>query len=279
MSRGLGARSVAFILAAATALALATNASASTIDSSGLAAPAGLSPQSVPLLPLSRIGDNTVTSSNWSGYAVQDAGQFTDVTGTWVEPAATCKSFFFSQYAAFWAGIDGYASNSVEQLGTEANCRGRNRPSYYAWYELFPATSIPLSTSLYPVQPGDTMTAEVSVSGSTFTLTLKSSEGWTFTTTQTGSGLAQSSAELIAEAPQLCGIFFCHQAQLSNFGTVNFTGAQAAVNGGSDQPFSSFTTDSGPHEIIAELSNGTVEAQPSPLSTAGTAFSITWEHA
>jgi Peptidase A4 family len=229
-----------------------------------------------PLQGLGRAKNDTVTSTNWSGYAVQSASKFTDATGTWVQPTATCSSTG-SQYAAFWVGIDGYSSSSVEQLGTDSDCTGRNKPSYYAWYEMYPANSVELSTSQYPVKPGDTLTADVSVSGTTFTLSLKSSRGWTFSTSASGSGLAQSSAEWIAESPEICSVF-CRLASLSDFGTVNFTTADAAVSGGADQPLSAFTADGGPHEIVAESSTGTVRAQPSALSASGNAFSIAWKH-
>jgi hypothetical protein len=231
-----------------------------------------------PLQPLSKTRADTVASTNWSGYAVQSASKFTDVTGTWVEPTATCSSSA-SQDAAFWAGIDGYASRSVEQLGTFANCAGRSKPSYSAWWEMYPASSVALSTSQYPVKPGDSMSAEVSVSGTSFTLSLLSSEGWRFSTVQSGSGLAQASAEVIAESPEVCLLgIFCHIVQLTNFGTADFSNAQAAVNGGADQPFSAFTADSGPHEIIGETSSKIVKAQPSALSPGGDAFTVTWKH-
>jgi hypothetical protein len=230
-----------------------------------------------PLLPLTKIRADSVTSKNWSGYAVQSASKFTDVTGSWVQPAATCPSTT-KQYAAFWAGIDGYASNSVEQLGTDSDCAGAGKPSYYAWWEMYPAASVQLSATQYPVKPGDALSAEVSVSGTNFTLSLLSSEGWRFSTVQSGSGLSQASAEVIAESPDICVLIFCHIAQLANFGTVNVSNAQAAVNGGADQPFSAFTADSGPHEITAVTNTGAVKAQPSPLSATGNAFSITWKH-
>ncbi len=222
------------------------------------------------------INNDTVTSTNWGGYAVQSASQFTDVKGTWVEPSVTCPSHS-SQYAAFWIGIDGYSSDSVEQIGTDSDCNGKNKPSYYAWYEMYPAASVSLSTSQYPVKPGDTLSAEVSVSGSQFTLSISSSEGWSFSTTQTGSGLAQSSAEWIAESPELCRAHRCSLAQLADYGSVGFTSAEAAA-GGTDQPISAFTADGGPHEIICETSSGFVREQPSALGSGGDNFTITWEH-
>jgi hypothetical protein len=219
---------------------------------------------------------DVVASTNWGGYAVEGTAKFTDVRGSWVEPSVTCSSRS-AQYASFWVGIDGYSSSSVEQLGTDSDCTGKNRASYYAWWEMYPAGSVDLSKSQYPVSPGDTLTAEVSVSGTTFTLSLKSSRGWTFSTVQSGSGLAQSSAEWIAESPEICS-FTCRLAQLADFGTMSFTGAEAAVGGGADQAVSAFTTNGGPHEIVCETSSGTVRSQPSALGSGGTSFSMTWKH-
>ena len=218
---------------------------------------------------------NNVSSTNWSGYAVESPTQFTEVTSSWVEPTASCTTTGHT-YAAFWVGLDGYNSKSVEQLGTDSDCTNRNSPSYYAWYEMYPAASVSISTTQFPVKPGDTLTASVTRTGTSYTLSMTSSEGWTFSTTQTGSD-ANSSAEWIAEAPSICFLVFCSNAHLSNFGTVNFSGAQAST-GGALQPVSSFTTNSGPHDITMTTSGGVTRALPSALSTNGEGFSDTWHH-
>ena len=167
---GVAARLGALMVAGAAALVLASSASAAT--GSALVRPAPMIPLPGvrPHIPGKR--SDTVTSTNWSGYAVQDASKFTYVTGTWVQPAVTCPSTT-KQYSSFWAGIDGYSSSSVEQLGTDSDCTGKNKPKYYAWYEMYPANSVDISTSTYPVKPGDTLTASVSVSGTSFTLKLE----------------------------------------------------------------------------------------------------------
>jgi hypothetical protein len=245
-------------------LAFAGSAAAAPIV--GPLAPAGR-PGARPFRPLGRISRSTVTSTNWSGYA--DTGAtFTDVKGSWVQPAVTCPSKS-AQYSSFWIGIDGYDSNSVEQIGTDSDCRGRNRPSYYAWYEMYPAGSVQTPLS---VQPGDALTAEVSVSGSTYTLRLADSRSGVYTTTQTSSGNADSSAEWIAESPEICA-FYCSLAQLANFGTVYFSSASASA-GSVTGAISAFANT----KIVMETSNGTVRAQPSALSTDGSAFSDTWNH-
>jgi hypothetical protein len=262
-------RVVTLALPLAAALAFAGSASAASVR---------VVPPMIPLggHSLSQTHNGSVSSTNWSGYAVEDASPFTKVLGSWVQPAATCNELVGSTYAAFWAGIDGYTSSSVEQLGTDSDCTGRNDPSYYAWWEMYPADSVDIPTSTYPVKPGDTLTASVSVSGTAFTLTLKSSEGWTFSTTQSGS-YAQSSAELIAEAPDICSAV-CTNAKLTDFGTVNFSNVDAAVGGAAADPFSAFTAGGGPQEITMTTETGTTRAQPSALSSSGSAFSDTWKH-
>lgn len=136
MSKRLGARSAALAIVGAAALAVASSASAHSMR---------VAPDHInPMVPVGSASNNTVTSSNWSGYAVQSASQFTVAEGKWGEPTATCNTSS-AQYSSFWVGIDGYSSNSVEQLGTDSDCNGVGRPSYYAWYEMYPANSVELS--------------------------------------------------------------------------------------------------------------------------------------
>src|SRR5215472_4715627 len=167
-----------------------------------------------------------VGSTNWSGYAATGAnGAFSRVSASWTEPTATCSSGGrrSAQYAAFWVGLDGYASNSVEQTGTDSDCVGRT-PDYYGWYEMYPANPVYFSNT---VRPGDALSASVTFSGTeTYTLVLRdSTEGWTQTITQNEAGLARSSAEVITEAPSSnTGVL-----PLADFGTVNY--ADAAANG------------------------------------------------
>jgi hypothetical protein len=217
-----------------------------------------------------RITNNgTASSTNWSGYAVTGAtGAFTDVKATWVQPTATC-SRRQTAYSSFWVGLDGYSSSSVEQLGTDSDC-SRGKATYYGWWEMYPNPSMELSTSSYPVSPGDTLTAEVHYTGSAYTLTMSSSRGWNFSTTQSGS-FSRSSAEWIAEAPSSCSIT-CSVLPLANFGTVNFSGSTA--NGATIGSYGSSVW----VDITMATSGGTVKAQPSALNGSGDGFSDTWHH-
>jgi hypothetical protein len=169
-------------------------------------------------------GQNTsVSSSNWAGYAATGAaGSFTSVSASWTQPAASCAAG--SQYAAFWVGLDGYTSKTVEQIGTEADCTGPN-PQYYAWYEVYPGAGVNFTN---PVSPGDKFTGTVTSQGNDkFQLVLKDiTQGWTQTINATAAGAGLSSAEAIAEAPS--GTSGTSSVlPLTNFGSVSFTGVTA----------------------------------------------------
>lgn len=251
-------------------IALAIVTIAALLPLAGSASAAALSHG--PMIRVGRPGagpDTNTQSTNWSGYAAYKTGTtFTDVKGSWVEPSVSCPSRQH-QYAAFWVGIDGYTSNSVEQIGTDSDCAAKNRPSYYAWYEMYPKSPVNLSLT---IKPGDTISGEVSFSGgSSFTLTLTDqTTGKSFTTTQSYSGAALSSAEWIAEAPSSFSVL-----PLADFGTVNFTGSYTTGNGHTG----SISDSSWSNDQITMVNNkGTVKAQPSGLTSSGTAFSVTWHH-
>jgi len=204
----------------------------------------------------------STTSTNWSGYA-DTSGKFTSVSASWVQPSGTCKSG--DQYAAFWVGIDGYTSSTVEQTGSEVDCVGKTA-EYYAWYEMYPGPSENYSNT---VRGGDHFTATVTwVSGDKFTLYIDdSTEGWSHTTTASlTSTPGRSSAEVIAEAP--CCTNSGGILNLTDFGTVNFTGSTANGEGVG-------TTSLSPVEINMTDSSGNLRDTCSSLVSLEN-FSCTW---
>jgi len=204
-------------------------------------------------------GQNTVvTSSNWAGYVASGAnGTFTSVSSNWTQPAGHCTGG--NRYAAFWVGLDGYTSPTVEQIGTEVDCSGW-LPRYYAWYEIYPDVAVNFPATTAPVSPGDQFSGSVTYTApSTFKLVLKdTTKGWTQTASATLAGAALSSAEAIAEAP--CCTAGGGVLPLTNFGTASFTSASA--NGKSMSTF-------GPTEII--MPNTSVSA----MNSAGN-FSVSY---
>ena len=200
-------------------------------------------------------------STNWSGYA-GTTGRYTSVSASWVQPAGICSRG--DQYAAFWVGLDGFNSSTVEQTGSEVDCVGRTA-QYVAWFEMFPGPSENYSNT---VKAGDHFTATVTyLSGEQFSLFISdTTQGWSHTTDASlGQTPSLSSAEAIAEAP--CCTASGGILPLTDFGTMSFTGTTA--NG------SAIGNADGLTEIIMIDNAGRDKDTISSLSS-GENFSATW---
>ncbi len=233
--------------------------------------------------------NGSYTSTNWSGYAVTGAtGSVTSVNGSWTVPAVTAgTSRTTTYYSAFWVGIDGFSSSTVEQTGTISQIQG-STATYYAWYEFYPNPMYQISMT---VKPGDKIFATVTYTGasrpifgrtsSTFSVTITDkTTAKSYTTTGTVSNAARSSAEWIAEAPSSNrGVL-----PLSNFGVANFgkdytsipATCYATVSGVNGQ-ISSFG--SAVQQITMVTSKSVTKAATSALSNDGTSFTETWASA
>jgi hypothetical protein len=213
-------------------------------------------------------GLTQVQSTNWSGYADNHtAGHtYSKVTGNWTEPSVSC-SLLETSLAAFWVGIDGYSSGSVEQDGTLAECY-LGSAYYYTWWEMYPSNAIQVVGG--SLSPGDSIRASVIKSGTRYTLTVTDSTrpANSFSTVQTCSNCAASSAEWIAEAPSgSSGVY-----PLSDFHTWTERGA-TVTSGSTSGVISTF-----PHDkIIMVDSSGSTKALPGALNSSGNGFTVTWK--
>jgi hypothetical protein len=218
-------------------------------------------------------GPNEVTSSNWSGYADDNSsGQtYSEVSGTWAEPSISCGAQEQSD-AAFWVGIDGYTSDTVEQDGTLAQCDDGS-VVYWTWWEMFPDDAQLVGNT---VSPGDPITASVVASpvqgGTSYKLTVTDADDSadSFTTTQLCADCTDSSAEWIAEA--ITNSTNDQLEPLSDFRAWSVT--NASVRSGSQAGLISTFADD---EItMVNNSSGDVEAEPQDLSGGGSGFAVYW---
>ncbi len=203
---------------------------------------------------------NAASSTNWSGYAAA-SGTYKSVSASWTEPTGTCSGS--AKYSSFWVGLDGYNSSTVEQTGSEVDCSG-STAEYYSWYEMYPAYPVNFSNT---VRPGDHFTGSVTYNGSSsYTLKLSdTTQGWSHTVNKSLSGAANSSAEVIAEAP--CCTASGGILPLAHFSPVKFT--SATVNGSAIGNFS-------PTQIVMVDSAGNAKDSVTSLS-GGNSFTVTWK--
>lgn len=195
----------------------------------------------------------------WGGYAVTGAGPYTAITGRWTVPALTCSHG--KGDASPWIGIDGWGNDTVEQIGIDLDCYGGGKGSYHPWVEMYPGPSDYFKES---VHAGDTLTASVSDSGGTWTLTEGDpSAGWTKTFHRRPKHTPQrSSAEAIVEDVGGGAV-----PPVPDFNTVTF---------------SNVTVDGSPLASAGSPHRTTLEHASTPLSResalSGGQFSITWLH-
>lgn len=217
-------------------------------------------------------GPKFSTSTNWGGYAALTSlsapqpGSVTFVTGNWV--VTPVQATAANAWSASWVGIDGYASNSVEQIGTEEDWIG-GQPVYSVWYEMYPKWPVTIKMA---IKPGDLMSASVAYTGkNSFTLTIKNvTTGKSFTTTQKSGSAQRSSAEWIVEAPWSGGVL-----PLANFGVQPLSVSSTIING-HPGPIDDPNWVNDPITIVS--SAGHTLAYPSGLTdtNGASAFTMTW---
>lgn len=213
-------------------------------------------------LGVSAGGTATQDSYNWSGYFDSGAtGTFTLVSANWAQPTTLCTAE--QRLAAFWVGLDGALTSdqTVEQVGTLSYCF-EGQAYYYTWWELFPGSSITVGST---VQPGDLISASVSRSGTSYTLSLTDSTtpGNSFSTTQTCAAnvCLDQSAEWVAERPAFpIGItplsYFNDWAPFNASETANGTKGSIASGPGATSVTMVDATDTYPLDSVSALSSG-----------------------
>jgi Peptidase A4 family len=232
------------ILAATAAAALAVSGTASASPATGHGLGTSIHATGVRPGTIKHIGSSTgnltlkatnayadLSSDNWSGYATPQVSNGYGATFTTftVPTGITCGST--DTASSYWAGLDGWGDNTVEQDGVEADCNGGS-PSLYAWVETYPAyeeeiTSETTGTAA-PVEPGDSFSASVvEISPSEYSFSLDDeTQHWSFAgdldmpSGYTGEDLT---SEVITEATTECPTpTTCAIMPLTNFGTVSY---------------------------------------------------------
>lgn len=199
-------------------------------------------------------------SHNWSGYSVT-GGTFTAVAATWTVPQPTASAFAAD---ATWVGIGGVRSRDLIQAGTEQTVASAGRVSYQAWIEMLPQVSHPVQLK---ISPGDSVTVSISEQqDGSWAISFKdNTTGQTYQTNRLYSS-SHSSAEWVEEAPSgRRGVM-----NLSNFGSIAFSGASAIKNGKAVT-----IAQAGGRSITMIDRNDQPIAQPSTLAGDGASFTIT----
>ena len=221
--------------------------------------------------PAHAVKNVTASSSfNWSGYAdtATKHQTFTKVSGAWTTPSVTCNAE--DQITSDWVGLDGFNSNTVEQLGTISWCF-QGAPTYFTWYEMFPKGTVEVGTAL---KPGDKISASVTRTGTSYALKLTdaTTAGNNISVTKTCAlaTCVDTSAEWIYERPSF-SIGIVPQAHYNAF---KITAGSVTANGHTT------TIGAGPGVNSVTMIDATQAYNLNTVSalTGGNAFSTTWKN-
>lgn len=215
-------------------------------------------------------------SENWSGYIAgtnlqgesSANGTVEYAAGCWTVPTLTPTAS--GTYCAIWVGIDGFADDTVEQLGTSHNWIDGKQQNY-AWFEMYPGNSYQISG--FPVNIGDEISVRIGYKGdNTFKMVMFNHTQGVSTVVPTSytvsSSALRSTAEWIVEAPYSNKIL-----PLSDFGMVTFNYCSAIIDGMNGLI-------SGPgwvNDNISMVSTTAYKAQPSALMKDGSCFQVAWK--
>jgi hypothetical protein len=217
------------------------------------------------------------SSNNWCGYVAASnfarpiKNTVSAVYGTWVVPSVK-SSGSPKTYSSIWVGIDGYGSNSVEQIGTAHEWRNGQQRNY-AWFEMYPLASCEIVG--FPINPGDTIFASVVYQGNDiFLMTITNMTKKVTTVVPTMYTMSKTAArvcaEWVAEAPYLNGIL-----PLADFKQVNFSQCTATINGIRGP----INHRNWAYESV-NMQNALMvyKATTTPLGANGETFNVLWHH-
>lgn len=220
---------------------------------------------------------DTSIATNWSGYVGMKnlispkTNSVSFVIGAWTVPLLHPTSNI--TYSSTWVGIDGFASPTVEQIGTEQDFVNGSQENY-AWFEMYPQGAFEIVG--FPVNPGNLIEASVKYIGSGyFQLTIENvTHGVSFsvpTSYTYAPGALRNSAEWIVEAPSSnSGVL-----PLADFGNETFIDCKATIGSFS----SPIVNNHWQHEnIVMETSTGVIKAFTSSTFGNGQKFMVSWEH-
>ena len=220
------------------------------------------------------LSSSTISSPNWSGYAVQGGG-FNSVSATFNVAALTsnqpaiCNIGTAGQPSqscsmAEWVGIDGSNNQNLIQAGiVETPVVGTNTYIVQPWWEILPAAATNINSIVASV--GDSMTVDIfeTTTPNLWQITVTDNTNHeSFSIDQTYNGQA-TSAEWIVEAPTLNGGL----ATLSPYTPVTFSNISYSLTptGGTNQQIT---------DVMVQ--NGVTVSVPSSISS-NRSFSVTYQ--
>ncbi|XPS98718.1 hypothetical protein M3J09_007914 [Ascochyta lentis] len=182
-------------------------------------------------------------SSNWSGAVLEQpsSGYFKSATGRFTVPTPKHVGSAGTESSSAWVGIDGDScASGLLQAGIDFTVTSSGAVSYDAWYEWYPDYAYDFSN--FAVSAGNVIQVDITATSTTKGTVKLTNVSTGKSVSQTlsapsGSVLCRQNAEWIVEDFESNDSLVA----LSNFGTVVFSQASAALSTGGTDGLSSAT--------------------------------------
>ncbi|KAF2132484.1 acid protease [Dothidotthia symphoricarpi CBS 119687] len=182
-------------------------------------------------------------SSNWSGAVLEtpSSGYFKSATGRFTVPTPKHVGSGGTESASAWVGIDGdTCASGLLQAGIDFTVSSSGAVSYDSWYEWYPDYAYDFSN--FAVSAGNVIQVDITATSTTKGTVKLTNVSTGKSVSQTlsapsGSVLCRQNAEWIVEDFEENGSLVA----LSNFGTVVFSSASAALSTGGTEGLTSAT--------------------------------------
>ncbi|KAF1348258.1 acid protease [Lizonia empirigonia] len=182
-------------------------------------------------------------SSNWSGVVLEQpsSGYFKSATGRFTVPTPMYVGSADTESSSAWVGIDGDScASGLLQAGIDFTVTSSGAVSYDAWYEWYPDYAYDFSN--FAVSAGNVIQVDITATSTTMGTVKLTNVSTGKSVSQTlsapsGSVLCRQNAEWIVEDFAQDGSLVA----LSNFGTIVFTQASAALSTGGTEGLGSAT--------------------------------------
>lgn len=203
----------------------------------------GLKENSISISPSGNNTSHVQYSSNWSGAVLEQpsSGYFKSATGRFTVPRPQHVGSGGTESSSAWVGIDGDScASGLLQAGIDFTVSSSGAVSYDAWYEWYPDYAYDFSN--FAVSAGNVIQVDITATSTTKGTVKLTNVSTGKSVSQTlsapsGSVLCRQNAEWIVEDFEQNGSLVA----LSNFGTVVFTQASAALSTGGSEDLSSAT--------------------------------------
>jgi hypothetical protein len=223
--------------------------------------------------------NGAIPTQDWAGFTLTGPNpaspiSFTHATGTWKVPAVACGESSSASASTIMVGLGGFTTPLLEVIGTSTECGATGPASNYGWYQVDWGQEMSFAMR---IEPGDTMTASVSVSTKNLvTMTLQNVTRHTSAIVRRLAGAVDLSSADWVTGSLGCSDGSCGFEPLADFGSLEMSKVQATAAGGQTGTLATSGWSANPLQISTSAGTSAGTCGPAHVATDGASFDVPW---